>query len=124
MGAVAAIGSSVMALSTIVKAGFDISQGFKDRKAAREANDKSMAAQQGLLDQGKEQMSKADAQQSKYEQEQVDQAATADSNSKRDEARTRQRKLAMQGTSFRDTILTGPEGLAPTGSKGKTLLGT
>ena len=56
------------------------------------------------------------------------QGATDSANTSRDLALTRQRKLAKQGQSYRDTILTGPLGIPNTvenapNSKKKTLLG-
>lgn len=70
-------------------------------------------------------------QQKEFDKKRTDQAAlnaTQESNTGRELASTRQRKLAMQGQSYRDTILTGPLGIPNTpanapNTANKTLLG-
>ncbi len=124
MGATLVIGSQILTglgSAALVKKVF-----FDDPENAR----KSAQAQQEMADQQKaaieDQRKQREDQQKKENDLKAQQQALASANTDKDLAQTRQRKLAMQGQSYRDTILTSPLGIpagnAPNLSR-KTLLG-
>jgi hypothetical protein len=98
--------------------------GISAKKKAAEQMDQQIAQQQDMINTANEQIQQGKDKEIALNKEQQERNASELSLQNRNAQKSRQRKLASAGQSFRDTVLTGPIGL-PSSASGakKTLLG-